>query len=299
MTTTNEGARRPEDRAMDKIRDEMAGKGIGPGETALGEYLTEHVGSADYEAVEGCVRMTISYVFGGTTCVVCTAVEALKAIGYVDCGFLQATPSAIPDGSNWRLYRYVNNVGSGHAFSSAQLKDVTGDTAGYSITAQDLADTDAAVNRMVDIVTNSGGTMLHGFTFGYIPDISSGRDGLRKSLASQWSIRKTTKKSYPVCLLGEDADEGYYADIIGYRNYLPPGELTNETRIEIGGSLYVIVDAHTQQTNRCVAVPDKYMGHTVTVLESVNFTLQSQIVGAKGVVFSTNAAYGCAVLKIV
>ena len=43
MTTTNEGGRRPEEMAMDKIRDEMAGKGIGPGETALGEYLTERL----------------------------------------------------------------------------------------------------------------------------------------------------------------------------------------------------------------------------------------------------------------
>ena len=43
MTTTNEGGRRPEDKAMDKIRDERASKGIGPGETALGEYLTERL----------------------------------------------------------------------------------------------------------------------------------------------------------------------------------------------------------------------------------------------------------------
>ena len=43
MTTTNEGGRRPEEMAMDKIRDEMASKGIGPGETALGEYLTERL----------------------------------------------------------------------------------------------------------------------------------------------------------------------------------------------------------------------------------------------------------------
>ena len=31
------------DRAMDKLRDEMAGKDAGPGITALGEYLTERL----------------------------------------------------------------------------------------------------------------------------------------------------------------------------------------------------------------------------------------------------------------
>lgn len=264
----------------------------------IGEYLKSHIGTDLLEADEiaGCVRQTIQYTFGETECVIAHGTEALKNIYYVDCGFLQSIPSTFT-GENF--YRYGNGVNENSPLYSASLLNQTSDSSGLEITPTKLADPNVPMNRSVDLVKDSGGNLTWGFTTGFIPDISYGANVYRKELSQFWSFRSSTRKSYPCTFRYRHALAGFYADIIGYRNYLRPGlDITNETQIEVGDALYVIVDSHTQQSNRSIKVPDKYLGKSIQVLEPVNFALSSIIVGANGVVFSTTAAYGCAVLKI-
>lgn len=265
---------------------------------ALGTYLKAHIGTdlLTADEIEGCVRQSIRYVFGETDCVVAHSTEALKPIYYYDCGFLQAIPATFT-GKNF--YRYGNGVNSDSPLYSATLLNQTSDSSGFDITPSKLADPDVPMNRSVDLVKESNGDLAWGFTTGFIPDISFGANVYRKELSQFWNIRNGTRKSYPCTFRYRHAEAGFYADIIGYRNYLRPGlDITNETQIEVGDALYVIIDAHTQQTNRSIKVPDKYLGKSIQVLEPVNFALSSPVVGANGVVFSTTAAYGCAVLKI-
>ena len=264
----------------------------------LGDYLLAHAGgNIDYEAVDGCVRMSNTYIFSDTGCVIATSTEALKAVGYKQCGFFQAVKATCASGNS--LYRYVNGVKSTHSLRSDQLKDITSNTSGYTIKSTDLVDSDVPTNRLVDLVKDSGGNILYGFTHGFVPDISSGANSVRKLLSDIWSTRTQTQKSYPECFLSVSASAGFFADIIGYRNYLPPAqEITNETQFEVGDHLYVVIDSHKAVENYSVTVDKKYLGKTITVLESTGFALASTIVGARGVTFTVSGSYGCAVLKI-
>lgn len=263
----------------------------------LGTYLKSHPGCAsDDPNIPGCVRQTIQYSFDETSCVIAHSTEALNTIYYGECGFMQGIVTNFEGKS---LYRYVNGIKNGERGASSTLIDMTTDITGYTFSKDMLSNTDVPVNRSVDIVKDGNNTAW-GFTMGFIPDISYGANTERKELSlKQWSFREETRKSYPCVFNGKSGNTGFYGDIIGYRNYLRPGlDITNESLIEVGNTLYIILDMHTQQTNRSVKVPEKYLGKTVQVLEPVNFELKSNIVGANGVVFSTTAAYGCAILKI-
>ena len=263
----------------------------------VGEYLQAHIGTdlLTADGIAGCVRQTIQYTFGETDCVIAHSTEALKDVYYVDCGFLQAIPSTFA-GKNF--YRYGNGVNENNPLYSANLLNQTSDSSGFNVTPSILADANVPMNRSVDLVKDNG-NLAWGFTTGFIPDISYGANTYRKDLSVLWSFRTDTRKSYPCAFRYRHAVVGFYADIVGYRNYLRPGlDITNESLIEVGNTLYVIVDAHTQQINRSVKVPEKYLGKPIQVLEPVNFVLSSNIVGANGVVFSTTNNYGCAVLKI-
>ena len=48
--------------------------------------------------------------------------------------------------------------------------------------------------------------------------------------------------------------------------------------IEMGNNLYVMIDSHAQRTNYRVEIDRKYMGHKITIIESVNFILSSDVV---------------------
>ena len=262
----------------------------------LGTYLHSHIGGEINDDINGCVKVSISYDFTKTGCLITTGYEALKAINYYNCGTIQAQVIGV-SGTNKR-YFYTNNQNNYATLKSSVLYDATSDTSAININSSNAIDENVASNRFVELIKNASGDMLYGFVHGYLPDISRGADSYRKSLSKQAEFRVTTLKSYPVVLSNLDADVGDFFNICCYRNYLEPSDLTNVSVIPANNATYLIIDAHVQQTNRSVEVPYNLIGKTVTVVESHNFTLKSDVVGGTGVTFSTSAAYGCAVLKI-
>ena len=82
-------------------------------------------------------------------------------------------------------------------------------------------------------------------------------------------------------------------------SYINSTAQADHTQTAPNNAKYVIIDAHTQQTNRKIALSIEDTGKTIEGVESYNFTLNNNVVGAEGINFSTSNAYGCAILKIV
>lgn len=264
---------------------------------ALGTYLKEHIGTEINDSIEGCINVSISYCFNKKGCLITTTIEALKDVYFSNCGFIQATPLSV-SGTDKR-YLYVNNQNSNSVMPSASLFDATSNTTQKSFYNSNFINNDVATNRIVELIKDNSNNTKYGFTHGYIPDVSNSADSIRKSNVYQGEFRASTLKSYPCGIYQASANQGEVKTYCCYRYWIEPSDLTNFTIVEANNAKYVIIDAHTQQTNRKIALSIEDTGKTIEVVESYNFTLNNNVVGAEGINFSTSNAYGCAILKIV
>jgi hypothetical protein len=263
----------------------------------LGNYLTNHIGTAINNSIPGCIKVSQVYDFTSTACFITTSLEALRDIEYSNCGFIQAAPIYV-SGNNRRVF-YVNNMGGNSIIKSSELYDATNNTSQITLSNTNAINADVAVNRFVELITDSNGNKLYGFVQGYIPDRSKAADSFRKSLSRQGEFRSSTLKNYPCALLNESVNAGDYRSYCCYRNYLTPSKFTNHSILRTNEATYVIIDAHSSMVNANLELPLELIGKPIEVVESYHFTLKSDVVNGRGVVFDIESGYGCGILKIV
>lgn len=263
---------------------------------ALSTYLTSHIGSEINDNIDGCVEITNSYNFTTTGCLITTSLKALKDIKYTNCGIIQAFKLEI--GENDKRYFYVNNMNNNSQIKSTELYDATSNTLQINLYNSNFINENIATNRFVEVVKNSSNKMLYGFSLGYLPDVSNSADSYRKENSFQGEFRSGTLKAYPCGIYNQVVNAGDFKTFCGYRNYIEPTELTNNTVLKANNATYIIIDSHEQLTNKNIDLSYDYIGKQITILESYNFNLKSNIVGADGVTFDITDNYGCAILKI-
>ena len=262
----------------------------------LGAYLKNHIGTELNDDISGCVVVSNIYNFTQTGCIITTSYEALKAIEYYNCGIIQSGRIDV-SGTNKR-YFYVNNQNASSSIRSDVLYDATSNTSQINIPQSNAINSDVATNRFVELIKNANDKMLYGFTQGYLPDISSGSEQYRKTIAGQGEFRANTLKNYPRAIFNQNVDAGDFRTYCCYKNYILPSDLTNCSIIPTNNGTYVIIDSHVSKTNGHIAMNDDFIGKTIEIIESYNFTLKSNVVGYNGITFDVTSSYGCAILKI-
>ncbi|MBR5355013.1 MAG: hypothetical protein IK122_02710 [Alphaproteobacteria bacterium] len=262
----------------------------------MGTYLIDNVGVGITDEIDGCVKVTNVYSFSNNFCLITTTYEALKAVEFYNCGFIQTL--IMPVTGTEKRYLYVNNMNNDSDVKSSVLYDAPNDTSQLYLYGENFINSNYAVNRFINLICDSNNNKLYGFSMGYFPDISDTRDENRKLINFQGEFRSGTLKNYPVGIYRVVANVGQVFTCCAYNNYYLPEEFTNCSIIKANNATYIIIDIHKTVINKTVELPAEYIGKTIEVLESYNFELKNEVVGGNGVVFDTVSNYGCAILKI-
>lgn len=263
---------------------------------AINVYLKSHVGVELVDVrdnIESVLALDYVYHITPNGEVVYSTATAIEEVTIKNSGFMQAS---IINANGNTIYRYANGVKTDAFFNSAELVDMTDYNTNRGINKSDLLDSSKPTNRCVDIAKNSNGQIQYGFAFGFIPDIGDGADAKRANLNSSfiWDMRDS-KKSYPLCIIEKTLAVGNSINVVGYRHYITePQEETNKSVIQVGNKKYVFIDSHALVVD---AVNVNTYGESVTVLDSSSMNV-SDVVGAKGITFDSNANYSYAVLKL-
>lgn len=261
----------------------------------ISNYLQNHIGHSLNEVknnIDTVAAIDLIYEIDEQNEIVYTSVIANKNIILKDCGFMQSM--VLQGTTGGTVYRHLNGI-SGGTFDSQNVVDLTNYSTSTNIYKSSLVDANIPVNRSTDLcLDNSNNNIKYGFTFGFIPDMSYGKNSLRKDVTYQWNLRDT-KKSYPYCIYNMNLDRNKAVDVIGYRHYILPNQKNiNETVISLGNVKYVFFDGITQQDGNIIC---NDIGHKVTNLNSAGINY-ADCVCSKGLNYSMTANYAYGELKI-
>lgn len=264
---------------------------------AIIDYAQANIGvSYKGNIVEGVVKMSVNHTFTkGCRCLISQSIKALKKVNLGVCGFIQSVGLGL---AGHTLKRYMPNVLPKSGFDFKNIVDMTTYATDLEFYTADLIIASKPPNRCVDWLYN-GTDKKYGFTVGYIADKTNTKNADRITnigVSNFWDMRGT-KKSYPTVLGPMMLNIGDYKTFLGYRNYISPTTATNISIVKDKKDTYVYIDYHVNVNGGNVKLND-FIGKTVTVLDSENFTLLNDTVDSEGVTFNIINNYGYAVLKL-
>lgn len=261
---------------------------------SLQNYMKNHIGVNIWDHVdniESLIEVNLVYEISALNEIIYTNLKALKNCVLGNCGFMQST--AI-DANSGTVYRYINGVDNSSVFDSTGLVDMTNYNTNIVVAKTDLIDENKPSNRCIDLCKDSSNNILYGFVFGFIPDLSDGADSIRKDLYNIWDMR-STKKSYPYCVLDKVFNAGEFINVIGYRHYVLPDQLlTNLTGVKVGDKKYYFIDAHSSYS---LNIEDNNIGQEVVSLDSSGVVF-SDCIGANGISIRSSQNYSAASIKV-
>jgi hypothetical protein len=267
---------------------------------SLIDYAQSHIGTSyENNSVEGVVRLSINYNFKEKGSVLINHnIRILKKVSMGDCGFVQYFPIGL---SGHILTRYLPNSLTNGGYNFKNIVDMTSYSSNLIFTSAYYENSNIPPHRNIDWAVNSSTSVKKvGFAFGYLPDKSSGKHAQRLiNTPRAWDMRGT-KKSYPIALTGLTLEPGQYFNFTAYRNYLSPNWKPNATDFYIvqdKKDVYVFIDYHQSVSFENIKL-DNYIGKSISVVESENFTIVNDIVDADGVIFTIANGYGYAILKL-
>lgn len=152
-----------------------------------------------------------------------------------------------------------------------------------------------APDRVLNFITGN-----YGIHVGYVKDLGSSVD--RATLVNNAVRLATTKKIYPNAIdTNVVLESGSYYSIVAFRNIVDMralgGVKTSIDMVEAGDSLYVLVDYHTPGMDE-IEIPDKWLGKSITVIESRKASLLGNVSTKKMRINSTANDYGFIIIKI-
>jgi hypothetical protein len=261
------------------------------------DYAQANIGqSYKNDSISGVVKLSINYTFSkGCNCLISHSIKALKKVALGACGFLQSVALGL---SGHTLKRYMPNVLAKSGIDFKNIADMTS----YSTTLQfsngDLINPSKPPNRYSDWLFDGSNNKKYGFSMGYVTDKTNSKDADRLSQVNgyYWDMR-STKKSYPTAILNQTLNAGDYKTFLGYRSYLTPTVATNVNVVKDKKDAYVFIDYHQNVNGGNVKLND-FIGKTITVVDSENYTLLNDVVDADGVTFNISNNYGYAILKL-
>ena len=267
---------------------------------AIIDYAQSNIGkSYKNEDIQGVVKISVNYSFtNNCKCLVSYSIRALNKVTLNACGFIQSAPINV---SGMTLKRYLNGVKAKSGYDFSKIVDMTSYNANLNFTSSDFINTNKPPNRVVDWLFD-GVNKKYGYTVGYIVDKTNSSDAKRMAQIGNnifWDMR-STKKIYPNALMGLNLNAGDYYTFECYRNYLSPNkvnEATNINIIEDKKDVYVYIDYHKIINGKNIKL-DNYIGKSITILDSQNFSLLNDIVDTEGITFNITNDYGYAVLKL-
>ena len=265
---------------------------------AIIDYAQSNIGQSYInDQIAGVVRLAVSYTFTrGGKCFISHSFRALRKLSVLNCGFLQ---SVIISLDGYTVKRYMPNVAIKGGIDFKNIVDMTSYTTSTYFYPEDYIDPTKPPNRYIDLMYDSGGNLKTGYTMGYLIDKSNTKNEDRAAMSQGWDMR-STKKSYPVAMTGITLNAGDYKTFMGYRNYISPYDIGNATNFNVvrdKKDTYIYIDYHASISYGNVKLPDD-IGKSITIIDSENFTLHSDIVDCGGVTFSIINDYGYAVLKL-
>lgn len=263
------------------------------------DYAQTHIGTSyKNDSIEGVVRLSINYTFGkGANCLISHSYKALKKVTISKGGFLQAY---VPKLTGYTVKRYIPGVVAKSGFDFANIVDMTTYNSDITFLTSDYINAAKPPNRLVDWLYDVANNKKVGFTFGYIVDKTDSKNSSRVANSTNaWRVR-TTKKSYPTAMDNITLNPGDYRTVLGYRNYLSPiatEDATNFNVVQDKKDVYVYIDYHKSITAESLQLTD-FIGKSITIVDSSNFTLLNDVVDSEGVTFSITGGYGYAILKL-
>lgn len=243
-----------------------------------------------------CMTVENIYTFDGKcSMLVNTTFRAVEKIKIQQAGIIQNY--LLAKGTDDLEYMYVNKAfeKDGVNLSSlVNINDLPESTIAFKGT--EFGD-DGVANRNVLWVTSSTGEKKYGLTTGFIPDLSSSKDSVRKTyLGDIWRVY-FTKKSYPYGVRVQILNPGEAMSFLAYRSYLPEEiPVTNFNIVDVGNIAYLFIDAHEAGVYT-VEVDAKYHNRVIEILEQKDIGVSSDIVG-DSITFNVSSDYGYAVLKL-
>lgn len=144
------------------------------------------------------------------------------------------------------------------------------------------------------------GVLEIGFAMGFNTEIGIMERTYALNKTHDWQIANTAK-SYPRVLAGIETEENVY-ELVGYRTFFDATQTGDATGIfdyQVNDTTYIVIDV-LEATSKGYAKTDYALnGKVVEVVESsTSFTLESNIIGYEGILFSTSGK-GYAILKTV
>lgn len=245
--------------------------------------------------IDSVVKMSVIYEFKkGGKCVVYHSFLPYKKIPVQNIQLLQSNPLSL---SGQTTFQYMPNVLPKGGYDFKNLVNMTSYSTNLIFGLSDYIDPNIPPHRYVQWLQN-GFEKKAGFTMGYIPDKLDGASNKRKiKTPNAWDLR-STKKNYPLMMNPTTLEAGERYSIIGYRNYLPPIDMTNFNEVEVGNEVYVFVDYHKNVSFESLPLSG-HSGKNVEVVEkSPSTSVHSEIVDADGVLISVTGGYGYAILKL-
>lgn len=242
--------------------------------------------------IPACIEVILTYEFtSAANCIVYTTYNFFNKINLMECGTIQSAALAAV-GS--RLYRYLPHVKVKNSIDFSNLIDMTDYNQNQYYYKEDLITPELPPTRSIEWLYDEDIKKI-GYSIGYIPDKCYSKNSIRKNLTSKiWDLR-SSKKNYPVAIGNITINAGESYNFIGYRNYLLPTILTNNTIITIGNEKYIFIDSH-DTLDTFVDVKNSNCKE-VEILFSDKFTLKTDYVTNEKIFFNIEAK-GYAVLKI-
>ncbi len=248
------------------------------------------------DSIDGLLEISNTFQFYGKgLCTTSHSIKILKKVLLGQTGVLQSVALEHPSLKVWRFVPNTLQIGT---VDFTKPIDLSTYSTSNLVTKDKLNDPNKPTNRYVDYIMN-GTTPLVAFSLGHIVDKTNSKHADRLSNVSSvlWDFRNT-KKSYPTVIHNKVFDVGSYLTFEGYRNYfIPKNNVINTNTVRDKTSRYIYIDETTVKNFNSVEYAE-YLGGVVTVIESNNFTLKSDVIDSNGLNYSINAANGYAILKI-
>ena len=228
-------------------------------------------------------------------------------IGYM--GFIQNAPmNTVSPLTKMLVYmpKALPVTVSGTTYDLRTLIDLTSAPAGsINIDSAYWENPNSPPDRAIEFLALGDGTRKHAFMSGFVTDKGIGVG--RKDLVSRAWYYYTSRKSYPCGIddtLGDIAAGTTY-QAVAFRIFSdvennPTGRLSCNM-IEVGKAVYIYLDYNGVMIDN-VAIPNKYVGMDITVVEkSSNVTISNATVASDNLrvtVATASPLYGYAVLKL-
>ena len=277
------------------------------------DYLIANRGTDPSPAInagDGCVQCNIVFRMQNNGAMLVlhdwTALQKVD-IGYM--GFIQNAPmNTVSPLTKMLVYmpKALPVTVSGTTYDLRTLIDLTSAPAGsINIDSAYWENPNSPPDRAIEFLALGDGTRKHAFMSGFVTDKGIGVG--RKDLVSRAWYYYTSRKSYPCGIddtLGDIAAGTTY-QAVAFRIFSdvennPTGRLSCNM-IEVGKAVYIYLDYNGVMIDN-VAIPNKYVGMDITVVEkSSNVTISNATVASDNLrvtVATASPLYGYAVLKL-